>query len=247
MVIACKRTVSCPLIWKAEANVNGQYNWWLILERVIISVNYLHQKDFLKFKVRRKYLGALHSTPILNKVNCEWWKHMFQKDSFLYWKMKLSLSFITGIATIIANVITDKSWGMEVPKLWRREVPAGISLPEREGPMRKRLLSLCDVVEVCGLLSHIISWYSVWFLGTRCLWRYQVPQKTARLYVQAFFRSMTAARKNGNWVKPRYFISVTLYEKYQAMALFQLQGDAVVSGETWISRKDRVVMTPLDT
>lgn len=31
------------------------------------------------------------------------------------------------------------------------------------------------------------------------------------------------------------------------MALFQLQGDAVVSGETWISRKDRVVMTPLDT
>lgn len=171
---------------------------------------------------------------------------MFQKDSFLYWKMKLSLSFITGIATIIVNMITDKSWGMEVPKLWRREVPAGISLPEREGPMRKRLLSLCDVVEVCGLLSHIISWYSVWFLGTRCLWRYQVPQKTARLYVQAFFRSMTAARKNGNWVKPRYFISVTLYEKYQAMALFQLQGDAVVSGESLITRKDKVVMTLLD-
>lgn len=161
----------------------------------------------------------------------------FRKTVVLYWKMKLSLSFITGIATIIANVITDKSWGMEVPKLWRREVPAGISLPEGEGLMRKGLLEPCDAVEVCGLLSHIISWDSVWFLGTRCLWRYHISQTTARLYVQTFFRSMTAARKNGSWVKPRYFISVALYEKYQDMALFQLQGDAVVSGETWISRR----------
>lgn len=90
LVIICKKKISYlkPLIWQAEANFNGQYSWWLILERVIISFNLLHQKDFLKFKARKDHwtllplsLGALNATPILNKVTCVQWKHMFQKDS----------------------------------------------------------------------------------------------------------------------------------------------------------------------
>lgn len=37
---------------------------------------------------------------------------------------------------------------------------------------------------------------------------------------------MTAARKNGSWVKPRYCISVG-----KGMALLQLKGDVIASGQ----------------
>lgn len=37
---------------------------------------------------------------------------------------------------------------------------------------------------------------------------------------------MTAAEKNGSWVKPRYFISVG-----KGMALLQLQGNVIASGQ----------------
>jgi len=42
----------------------------------------------------------------------------FRKTVVLYWKMLLSLYFVTGITTIIASVVgTDKGWGREISKL----------------------------------------------------------------------------------------------------------------------------------